>query len=73
MNGSERLKRELEDILTRYAQAGYFPSACVRVFNRQGTLAAASVGEAKEDSVFDVASLTKIATATQVLLAVRRG
>ena len=73
MNGSERLKRELEDILARYAQAGYFPSACVRVFNRQGTLAAASVGEAKEDSVFDVASLTKIATATQVLLAVRRG
>ncbi len=70
---SERLQRELEDILARYAGAGYFPSACVRVFNRQGTLATASVGEAEEDSVFDVASLTKIATATQVLLAAGRG
>lgn len=73
MNIKERLQRELEDILARYAQAGYFPSACVRVFNREETLAAACIGEAKKDSVFDVASLTKIATATQVLLAVSRG
>ena len=73
MSSSERIRRELEDLLARYRHAGYFPSACVRVFNRQETLAAACVGEAMEDSVFDVASLTKIATATQVLLAVRRG
>ena len=69
----KRIRRELEDILSRYSSAGYFPSACVRVFNRRGTLAAASVGEAGEDSVFDVASLTKIATSTQVLLSIRRG
>ena len=73
MNMNERLKRELEDILARYARAGYFPSACVRDFNRQGTLATASIGESGEDGVFDVASLTKIATTTQVLLAIRRG
>ena len=69
----ERLQQEIEDLLERYSRAGYFPSGCVRVFTRQGTLAVASVGEATEDSVFDVASLTKIATATQVLLAVSRG
>jgi len=74
MAGSrENIQREVRDLLERYSGAGYFPSACVRVFNSRETLAAASVGEAAEDSVFDVASLTKIATATQILLAVSRG
>lgn len=73
MNINPRLQFELEDLLRRYRDAGYFPSACVRVFSSRETLAAACIGDAKEDSVFDVASLTKIATATQILLAVRRG
>ena len=63
----DRLQREIADITARYREAGYFPSACVRVFNRRETLACAWVGEAREDSLFDVASLTKIATAAQVL------
>ena len=69
MNGArrERLQWEIADITERYRAAGYFPSACVRVFNSRETLACACVGEAKEDSLFDVASLTKIATAAQVL------
>lgn len=73
MKNENRLQRELEDILSRYQAAGYFPSAAVRVFNARETLASAAIGEAKEDSVFDVASLTKIATSAQVLLAVSRG
>lgn len=68
-----RLIREIEDITARYRDAGYFPSACVRVFNRRETLAVACVGDAREDSVFDVASLTKIATATQILFLIREG
>ena len=73
MTDKERLQSELEDILIRYRNAGYFPSACVRVFNRRETMASACIGDAAEDSVFDVASLTKIATSTQILFAVRRG
>ncbi len=61
-----RLQRAIQDMTGRYQAAGYFPSACVRVFNRDETLAVACVGEAEESSLFDVASLTKIATATQV-------
>lgn len=67
MELERRLAREIADITARYQEAGYFPSACVRVFNARETLAVACVGEAREDSLFDVASLTKIATATQVL------
>lgn len=47
---------------------GLFPSAVVRVFDGKQTLMAAEFGGAKAQSVFDVASLTKIATATQILL-----
>ena len=68
-----RLQRELEDILNRYSRAGYFPAACVRVFDREKTLAVACVGGIGEDAVFDVASLTKIATATQLLMLMDEG
>ena len=63
-----RLQREIADIMARYRAAGYFPSACVRVFDSRETLACACAGEAEENSLFDVASLTKIATATQIFL-----
>ena len=69
----ERLQCAVRDITERYQAAGYFPSACVRVFNREETLACVCVGEAEEDSLFDVASLTKIATTTQVLHLIEKG
>ena len=68
-----RIQREINDILQRYQAEGYFPSASVRVFDAYETLAAACVGDAREDSLFDVASLTKIATATQILHLIRQG
>ena len=68
-----RLQREIEDITERYRAAGYFPSACVRVFNKRETLACACVGEAREDSLFDAASLTKIATSLQILRLISNG
>ena len=69
----ERLQCAVRDITERYQAAGYFPSACVRVFNQDETLACVCVGEAEEDSLFDVASLTKIATTTQVLHLIEKG
>ena len=68
-----RLRRAVQDITERYRAAGYFPSACVRVFNKEETLACVCAGEAGETSLFDVASLTKIATATQVFLLMQKG
>ena len=73
MMDQNRLQWEMQDIVRRYSRDGYFPSACVRVFNAKETLASVCVGEAQEDSLFDVASLTKIATATQILLLISNG
>ena len=70
---SRALKERILDITLRYRSAGYFPTASIRVFDRKKTLAAVQVGDAREDSIFDVASLTKIATATQVLLLIDEG
>ena len=69
----ERLRGAVADLTERYRAEGYFPSACVRIFDREGTLATVCAGEAREDSLFDVASLTKIATATQALRLISGG
>ena len=63
----------VRDVTERYRAAGYFPSACVRVFDSEKTLAVCCVGDAEPDSLFDVASLTKIATATQIMLLAEQG
>ncbi|MBQ9210777.1 MAG: serine hydrolase [Clostridia bacterium] len=69
----EGLRAAIQDLTERYQQAGYFSDASVRVFDDEKSLCTACVGQAKEDSWFDVASLTKIATATQVLHLIQQG
>jgi len=61
-----KLSRSVLSLTREYRERGYFPSASVRIFDRDQTLAVAVAGDAKPESVFDVASLTKIATASQV-------
>ncbi len=61
------IQSALEDIIARYQTAGYFPSASVRIFDKDNTLASACAGDAREDSLFDLASVTKTATATGIL------
>ena len=64
---NDRLQTVIGDVTERYRAAGYFPAAAVRVFDREKTLAVYCAGDCREDSLFDVASLTKIATATMIL------
>ena len=71
--GRMRLQKAVLDLTERYREAGYFPTACIRVFDRKETLAVVCVGDAREYSLFDVASLTKIATSTQILRLIIRG
>ena len=63
----------IRDVTERYRAAGYFPSASVRVFDRGGDLAAYCTEGVSETSLFDVASLTKIATSTRILLWIDEG
>ena len=69
----KRIADRIGDLVGRYREAGYFPSACVRVFDDRETLFCCCFGEAEETSLFDVASLTKIATAAQVLRLIDEG
>ena len=67
------MQSAVEELLERYSQAGYFPSASVQVFTSTDTLASACCGDATEDSLFDVASVTKIATTTGILKLIDEG
>ncbi len=67
------LRRSVDSLTLDYQARGYFPSAAVDVFDAEGALYRAAYGEATVESLFDVASLTKLATATQVLLLAETG
>ncbi len=73
MSAESLILSAIDPIIRRYRSEGYFPSATVRVFDREKTLAVACAGEADEGSVYDAASLTKIATAAQVLRLIGAG
>jgi CubicO group peptidase (beta-lactamase class C family) len=67
------MKKAISEVIGEYRARGFFPSAAVRVFAADRTICRVEAGDAGEDTVFDVASVTKIVTATQVLLAVDKG
>lgn len=67
------LQAAVQDVVHAYAGRGYFPSAVVSIFDREKTLCRVTYGDVREDTVYDVASLSKIATATQVLLLIDQG
>ena len=73
MNREQIILDAIGPILEKYRALRYFPSATVRVFDKNDTLAVTALGDADENSVYDVASLTKIATATQVLFLIEEG
>jgi len=61
------LARDLQALAKDFQAQGYFPSLSLSVFNRRGRLLHFTLGEAKADSLFDIASLSKIFTATIIL------
>lgn len=73
----------VDRITEKYLERGYFPSAVVSIFDRQGTLYRKAYGgnylpdgryeQTRTDTAYDMASCTKIATATQILLLVDEG
>lgn len=73
----------ISDLTRGYIARGYFPSAVVSVFTRKETLFRESFGSnvlpsgkkeaARPDTVYDMASCTKIATSTQILLQIEEG
>ena len=67
------LDNKYSDILNEYMEKEYFESAVLRVFTAEDTVFSIAVGAAREDSIFDVASLTKLATSTQIVHLIKMG
>ncbi len=67
------LNNKYRGILDEYLQKGYYASAVLKIFGKMGTDVSIAAGDAAEDSVFDVASLTKLATSTQIMHLVKTG
>lgn len=63
----------IETIIEKYRAAGYFKQAACAVFDRDGILYTCGAGGADENSVFDLASLTKIFTTTIILKLIDEG
>lgn len=70
---TDRLKTDMLSTVRQYQNDGYFPSAVVSVCTKEGRLFRFAVGDVKETTLFDVASLTKVATSTLILLAIEEG
>ena len=68
-----QLEARLQETAAAFSREGYFPSLSLSVFTRDDILIRHTLGQAREDSLFDIASLTKIATATMVLQLVDQG
>lgn len=60
-------------ILEDYREKGYFPSAVCQVFDKERTLYHHALGEARPDSWFDLASVSKVLCTTMLLFAMGEG
>jgi len=76
------MKELIDGILKRYMAADYFPGVVCKVIKEESTIYERAFGYARVkpeprpvalDTVFDIASLTKIVTATMILILVTEG
>lgn len=67
------MEKNIDSIINKYMDQGYFPSAVCKIFSHDKTYYSKAFGNVDMDTIFDVASLTKIVTSTQVLMLVEEG
>ena len=69
----ERCNERFSRLVQSFAEQGYFQAASFAVFDRQRILCQGACGDAVPETVFDLASLTKLFTATILLKLVDEG
>lgn len=62
------MEKQIDLIIDKYIYEEYFPSAVCYVFNDKETLYNKAFGNVNKDTLFDVASLSKIVTSTEILM-----
>lgn len=67
------MENQLDLIINKYIKEEYFPSAVCHVFNGSKTFYNKAFGNVNTDTIFDVASLSKIVTTTEILMLIDEG
>lgn len=65
------MELEIDRIINKYIEKEYFPSAVCKVFSTDKTYYYKAFGNVKTDTVYDVASLSKIVTSTEILMLIK--
>lgn len=63
----------IDNIISNYIDELYFPSAVCKVFSTEKTYYYKAFGNADVDTIYDVASLSKIITSTEILMLINDG
>ncbi len=64
---------EIDNMLQSYQEQEYFPSGVLYIFDKDSLLHTMTLGEANEDSWFDMASVSKLVCNTMILFLVEEG
>ncbi len=67
------LEKHVVSLVSRYREAGYFPTCSLRIFTEKACIFEHHQGVENAFQLYDVASLTKIATSTQILQLIEQG
>lgn len=67
------MRKGLDKIVKKFMDQEYFPSAVIRVFNQDQVYYEETFGGVNIDTIYDMASLTKIATSTMILNLINEG
>lgn len=62
------MEASIDKIINNYMEDKYFPSCVCKVFTREDIIYNKAFGNVDVNTIFDVASLSKIATSTQILM-----
>lgn len=67
------MEKQIDSLIQKYINEGYFPSAVCHVFSSGNTIYKKAFGNVTTNTIFDVASLSKIVTSTEILTLINEG
>lgn len=67
------MESKIDNIINKYMEDNYFPSAVCKIFSTEKTYYNKAFGNVNVDTVYDVASLSKLVTSTEILMLINDG
>ncbi len=67
------MESTIDSIISKYMGENYFPSAVCKIFSTEKTYYNKAFGNVQVDTVYDVASLSKVITSTEILMLIKDG